>query len=164
MPKQKNGDMRVLDIVLGSGDVKELKVSLKTAQLVAELSQKTEYSAHRIYANAIQKYGNSEKAIEKFCSEEFKNPLMEEVLNKRLKTFQEKILYYTEVKCGECGRKHYLDEIKEMQAQHGVISDAHGVVEGYQFRFNCPSCKTSLRVDEDEFRAYAHATLDSMHS
>ena len=164
MLKQKNGDARILDVVIGAGDVKQLKVSLKTAQLVAELSQKTEYSAHRIYANAIQKYGASEKAIEKFCSEEFKNPLVEEVLKKRLKTLQENILYYSEIECGECGRKHYLDEIKEIESKYGVISDAHGVVEGYQFRFNCPSCKTPLRVDEDEFKISAHATLESMHS
>lgn len=164
MLKQKNDDMRVLDIVIGAGDVKQLKVSLKTAQLVSELSQKTEYSAHQIYVAAIQKYGNSEKSVEKFCSEEFKNPLVAKVLNKRVDTLKENILYYSEIECGECSRKHSLNEIKEIESRHGVISDAHGVVEGYQFIFNCPSCKTLLRVDEDEFRAYAHATLDSMHS
>ena len=69
MRKQKNGDARILDIVMGSGDIKRLSVSLKTVRLVAELSQKIEYSAHRIYVTAIQNYGNSEKAVLRYVDE-----------------------------------------------------------------------------------------------
>src|SRR3989338_2868973 len=125
MPKRKKDELRTLDIVMGPGDVRELKVSLKTAKLVSEISSKTEYSAHRIYAAAIQKYGNFEEAVIKFCSEESKNSLIAEVLSKRLKTFQEKIFSYAEILCGDCGKKHYLDEISEIHTLYGVISDAH---------------------------------------
>ena len=50
------------------------------------------------------------------------------------------------------------------QIDHGVISDAHGVVMGYQFRFPCPDCGVMLRVDEDEIELRVWAVPDKQHS
>lgn len=73
--------------------------------------------------------------------------------------------HYITVQCHECGSNFYLDNVgKEIQISQGIISDAHGVVEGYQFRFPCPSCGTFLRFDEDEVELRVRAVPDKQHS
>lgn len=73
--------------------------------------------------------------------------------------------HYITVQCRECGGNFYLENAgEEIQISHGVISDAHGVVEGYQFRFPCPSCGILLRFDEDEVELRVRAVPDKQHS
>ena len=69
------------------------------------------------------------------------------------------------VTCSACGDNFYFDEVKVApRIDEGVISDAHGEVRGFQFRFPCPWCQTLLRFDEDEIRTVAKAVPVDQHS
>jgi hypothetical protein len=73
--------------------------------------------------------------------------------------------YLLGVTCGACGRSFYFDNLKAApKIDEGVISDAHGEVRGFQFRFPCPGCQTLLRFDEDEIKTTAKAVPDAQHS
>ncbi len=72
---------------------------------------------------------------------------------------------YTTVQCGACRCNFFFCHTFEVpKIDYGVISDAHGPVEGYQSRFPCPKCRVLLRIDEDEIELRAWAKPDSQHS
>lgn len=73
--------------------------------------------------------------------------------------------YTLSVTCSACGSNFYFDEVGVApKIDEGIISNKHGVVRGFQFRFPCPRCRTLLRFDEDEIKTVAKAVPDSEHS
>jgi len=69
------------------------------------------------------------------------------------------------VQCEQCKVNFYLNNIKVApKVDFGVISNAHGDIEGFQFRFKCPRCGVLLRVDQDEPELRVWAKTDANHS
>ncbi len=90
---------------------------------------------------------------------------MDTILRKGYAESLERMTQYTTVQCGACKCNFLLYCTSGAPSiEHGIISDAHGEVEGYQFRFPCPDCGVLLRVDEDEIELRAWAKPDSQHS
>jgi len=74
------------------------------------------------------------------------------------------ITAYITVQCGQCRMNFLFNCARTPKIDYGIISDAHGIVRGYRFRFHCPNCGTLLRVDEDELEFRVWATPNSQHS
>jgi len=90
---------------------------------------------------------------------------IDRILKERYSQAFQNMTAHTTVQCRSCKLNFFFSNVAEKpRVDHGVISNAHGIVEGYQFRFPCPHCETMLRVDEDELELRVCAVSDEAHS